>query len=379
VSSTHRGDSRRQFLKGGLAASVGLSGLDVAASSTRAWAASQPPWQVQWTALQAAAKKEGKLSALTGVGTGFRNWIQACQTALGIEIDLQQQPNSEEIANKIIAERSAGIYSFDIICMTPSTALPRLKPIGALDSMRALLFRPDVVNAKVWPGGFDAAWSDSAKVLGFPLSESLIMPGIDTNLVRPGEIKNARSLLDPKWKGKISLGEIRSTSTRALMTSIRLRDGDDTVRRILVDQQPVYSGDFRQQAEGLVRDTFALAQGPQPTHLQEFLDAGIGRNVQFVDIPDVSYISHTYSLWVANRAPHPNATKLFVNWALTKAGQEAFSSTLSLNAFRSDVAVLDAKALPRPGQWYLHLGSEADLPELEKTRVLMTRVTGVPA
>jgi ABC-type Fe3+ transport system substrate-binding protein len=342
-------------------------------------AASQPPWQAQWAALQAAAKKEGKLSVLTGVGTGFRKWMQAAEAALGIPIDHQQQPNSDEIANKVIAERAAGIYSFDIIVMTPITALPRLRPIGALDPLRPLLFRPDVVNDKVWRGGFSAAWADNAKVLGFPLSETLIMPAINTDLVSANELKNARNLLDPKWKEKIILAEIRSGSTRVLMTSIRMRHGDDAVRRLMVDQKPTYTQDFRQEAEGLVRGTFAIGQGLQPPNMAEFLDAGVGRNVKFVDIPDVTYISWTYSLWAANRAPHVNAAKLFANWTLTREGQQVFSSNMQLNPYRTDVALIDPSAVAKPGQWYLFSSKERELPELEKTRALMTKITGVPA
>ncbi len=375
-STPDRGFARSRFLKGGLAASVGLSAYGLVGSPSAISAAD--PWQAQWTALQAAAKKEGKLSVLTGVGTGFRDWVMAAQTALGIEMEHQQQSNSDDIANKMIAERTAGVYSFDIVVMTPITALPRLKPIGALDPLRPLLFRPDVTNEKAWRGGFSAAWSDTAG-LGFPLTESVIMPALNMDLVKPGEIKNARSLLDPKWKGKIIMGAIRSGSTRALMTSIRLRDGEDVVRRLMIDQKPTFVEDFRSQAEGMVRDNYAIGQGMTPQNMLEFTDAGLGKNVKFVDVPDVSYISHTYSLWAANRAPHPNAAKLFANWTLTQEGQQSWSKTMLLNALRADVVPIDPNALKRPGQAYMLSGTESNLVELEKTRALMTKITGVPA
>jgi ABC-type Fe3+ transport system substrate-binding protein len=363
--------TRRHVLTSGLA-------MGLAAGATPAWAAT-PPWQAQWSTLQAAAKKEGKLAVLTGSGAAFRKWIAAAEAALGIEIEHQQQSNSDQIANKVIAERGAGVYSFDLIVMTPITALPRLRPIGALDPLRPLLFRPDVVNDKYWRGGFSATWADNAKVLGFPLSETLILPAINTDLVKPGELKNARSLLDPKWKEKIILAEIRSGSTRVLMTSIRMRHGDDTVRRLMIDQKPTFAADFRQQAEGLVRSTFAIAQGPQLPNMQEFIDAGLAKNVKFVDIPDVSYISYTYSLWLANRAPHPSAAKLFANWTLTQEGQRSWSTSMDLNPRRTDVPLFDPNAVPYPRQWYLNSSYEAILPELEKTRELMTKVTGLPA
>ena len=188
--------SRGRFLHNAPAASAStaLASIGVAGTPAAVSAATQP-WQPEWVALQAAAKKEGRLSV---VGTSFQKWMQAAQSELGIEVDLQQQSNSDESANKVMAERQAGISSFDVILMTPITAFPRLRPIGALQPVRPLLFRPDVVNDKAWPAGF--AFDDSAHRLGFPLCDFLNMPAINTTLVHPGEIKDARSLLDAKWK-----------------------------------------------------------------------------------------------------------------------------------------------------------------------------------
>jgi ABC-type Fe3+ transport system substrate-binding protein len=355
-----------------------LTGAAIAAARTPAGAAG-PSWQTQWSDLTAAAKKEGKLSIITVAGAGFRKWTQAASAALGIAIDHQETPNSDSNANKIITEREAGVYSFDLLVMTPITALPRLKPIGALDKLRPLLFRPDVVNDKAWRGGYNNAWADNDKMLGFPLTEALANPVINTDLVSEKEMRNARSLLDPKWRGKIILSEIKSGSTRALMTSIRLRLGDDAVKQLMVDQKPTYVQDLRQMSEGLVRGNFAIGQGIQVPMLQEFVDAGLGKNVKLIDIPDISYLSRTFTLWFMNRAPHPNAAKLFANWCLTKEGQQMFSTNNALNAFRTDIPPIDPSAVPRPGEHYLHSSDEATIPELEKTRALMTKITGVPA
>jgi ABC-type Fe3+ transport system substrate-binding protein len=367
--------NRRRFLQAGL----GFSGAILAGGSLPAGAATRASWETQWTELTAAARKEGKLSILTAAGSGFRKWLTAAEAAMpGIVIEHQQLPNSDAIANKVLAERDAGVYSFDLIVMAAITALPRLKPVGALDKLRPLLFRPDVLEGRAWIGG-SQTWADSEKNYGFPLSESVIMPAVNTELVHDGDLKSARNLLEPKWREKIILSELRSGSTRVLMTSIRLRYGDDAVKRLIVDQKPVFVQDPRQEAEGLVRGNYALAQGLSPANLQEFLDAGLARNVKFVDIPDVAYVTHTFSLWLANRAPHPNAAKLYANWLLTKEGQQMFSSNMVINARRADVAVADPLGVPKPGQHYFRSSTEAAFPELEKTRALLTKITGLPA
>lgn len=358
--------SRRSFLI--------LAGAAAAARPLPAWAAG-PPWQTQWSDLTAAAKREGTLSVFTQVGLGFRKWMEAAQQALGLDIELQQFSSSPLIANKVLSERGAGVYDVDMVMMTPTEAIPRLFPVNAFDKIRPMVIRPDVSNNKLWRGGY--IWSGDG--VGIPMSETVIMAAINTDLVHPGEMKNARSWLDPKWKGKIILADIRSSTTRVLMTSIRLRDGDDAVKRLMVDQNPTYVTDIRQQAEGLVRGTYAIAQGLTRTQLEEFWNAGLGKNVQLVDIPDITYIAYTFTLWAMNKAPHPNAVRLFANWSLTKEGQAAFSSNTQLNARRNDLPLIDPTAVARPGQWYLLIKDESLIPEVEKTRALMTKVTGQPA
>jgi iron(III) transport system substrate-binding protein len=205
------------------------------------------------------------------------------------------------------------------------------------------------------------------------------MPAINTDLVHPGELKSARNLLDPKWKGKIIMGDLRSGAERVLLTSMRLADGDDAVRRFLIDQRPTIVLDLRQVAEGLVRGNYAIGHGMSPNDLKEFVDAGLAKNVKFVDIPDVAFITYTFSLWVANRAPHPNAAKLFLNWMLTQEGMQSFSSNVGVNVRRTDVMPYDQNFLPRPGQHYFFSSNEAGLAEVQKTRALVERITGQPA
>jgi iron(III) transport system substrate-binding protein len=362
--------SRHRFIEAGFVSILTAAGAPAVAA---------PAWQAQWADLVSAAKKEGKLSMLSLVGAGFRRWTQAAEAAFpGISIDHQQEPNGDLMANKVLAERDAGIHTFDLFVMSPVTTLPRLKPVGAVDKLRPLLFRPDVLNDKAWIGGFDK-WGDAEKSYGFPLTESVYRLAINTAMVDARELKNASSLLDPKWKAKIIMTELKAPATRALITSIRLRYGDDAVKRLIIDQAPTYVQDPRQIAEALVRGTMPIGHGITLANLVDFRDAGLAGNVKFIDVPDVSYITSAFSLWAANRAPHPNAAKLIANWFLTRDGQQAFATNVGLNARRTDVPPIDPTSLARPGQRYFYSSVEASFPDMEKTRALITRLTGSPA
>jgi hypothetical protein len=45
----------------------------------------------------------------------------------------------------------------------------------------------------------------------------------------------------------------------------------------------------------------------------------------------------------------------------------------------TDVALVDPTAVARPGQWYLLVKDPSLIPEVEKTRALMSKITGQPA
>ena len=72
-----------------------------------------------------------------------------------------------------------------------------------------------------------------------------------------------------------------------------------------------------------------------------------------------------------NRAPHPSAARVFINWFLGKEGQAVWSVTLNQASRRVDVPTshLPSYTLPKPGRKYDRLYYEkyvAKSPELEK-------------
>jgi iron(III) transport system substrate-binding protein len=62
-----------------------------------------------------------------------------------------------------------------------------------------------------------------------------------------------------------------------------------------------------------------------------------------------------------NRAPHPNAAKLFLNWILTKEGQTIMTTTIGLASRRTDVptAHLLPEVVPQPGKKYIEYTEES--------------------
>ena len=61
---------------------------------------------------------------------------------------------------------------------------------------------------------------------------------------------------------------------------------------------------------------------------------------------------------VVDRAPHPNAAKLYLNWLLSREGQAAWRET-KFASLRVDVPKTNLIAAPEPGKAYANAGNEA--------------------
>jgi len=340
-----------------------------AAAPTATGSGDQGQWGTEWETLIAAARKEGKVVVQTPVGAGFREGLEAFAKAFpGVEAEQQAFADSATYTPKILEERKAGIYTFDVAA-TPSVGVLRnLKPEGVWDPLRPLLIRPDVLDDKVWMGGFEDRWSDTGKQITFQFQRIITRPVyINTQLVKESDFKTLNDLVDPKWKGKLAVGDPRQGYVRTPISVLRQVKGDDFVKKLLVDQQPEFLRDRRQLVEAIVRGRQPIGYGLHPRVLQEFREQGVAGHVKNMDFIETDYTGGDV-VAVFNRAPHPNAAKLFINWLLTKEGGTAWSAETKANSARLDVPIVDEETAAKPGMAYkdptredtLHLQDDAD-------------------
>ncbi len=361
------------------APSAGPAPAAPAAAPAQGGAAARAAWENEWEKLVEAAKKEGKIGVFTLSGAGYRNALAEFEKTFGITVEHQAENSSSVWVPKMQKEREAGIYSFDILVVPPNSALIRLKPSGAFDPIRPLIFRPDAMDDKVWPEGFDGQFMDAGKSLAFGHSlEINHNVAIDTNQVKPDEIKSVQDLLNPKWKGKMVIADVRSGATWLPLQVVRSRvpNPDDYIKRLLVDQEPVFMRDDRQRTESIVRGRNPIVLGIVYATMKEFDDAGVAKHVKFLDLPDMDYaVSYTALLY--NKAPHPNAAKLFINWFLTKEGQTIWSKAVPINSARSDVEIVNPIAGATRGTRYHFISRESEFAKQEETQKFLTKLMGL--
>lgn len=372
--------NRRAFLS--------ASGATVAAGAAAACAPAAPGpvapgasggetktgWEAEWGDLVNAAKREGRLALVTTVGAVYKDAVAAFEAAFpGIPVD-HTSLNASNFTPRFLQERQAGLNDYDAMTSTWAIVPRKMADEGYVQPIMSVLFRGDVLDDKAWHGGFEAGFLDKDEKWVYSSfverSEDL---WINTDQVGPNEITKPEDLLNPKFKGRIRTGEPRTHGAGFTpLTMLRLEKGDDFVRRLLRDQQMVYSRDNRQLVEMMVRGQFAIAIGGMNRQVfKEFLDQGLGKNLKRLDIEGVDSVGGGSNVvWAFRDPPHPNASKLFVNWLLTKEGQTLWGRAVPINSRRVDVEPVAPDLMPEPGKRYRSRDSWDMAPEYAKTQEL---------
>jgi iron(III) transport system substrate-binding protein len=188
---------------------------------------------------------------------------------------------------------------------------------------------------------------------------------INTTQVKPGELKSVHDLLDPKWKGKISAHDPRiSGSGIGQATRFYLQFGEDFLRKLYVDQQPTIVRDRRQLTDGVARGAHPIALDGEDEQLRKLKADGLPIEAiyKFHDMGG-TVSSGIGQMVLMEKAPNPNAAKLFANWIASKEGLEIFSKARGEAPTRNDInaeAYLPKEIIPDPKANYFDVHDWAE-------------------
>jgi ABC-type Fe3+ transport system substrate-binding protein len=200
-------------------------------------------------------------------------------------------------------------------------------------------------------------------VMGF---EATVTPMLTVNwdLISHDQLKTYDDLLKPEFAGKIVWDDPRlpgqgvSTAQRFLVNF-----GPDWLKRLFAGQKIAYIANPRQLAEWVVSGKYPIGIGVAPQELKIFQQQGLGKNVSAflypLQKPSLEFGYGTISM--LSHAPHPNAAKVYINWLMSKAGQNEWIKT-GENSRRLDVPVADPDIAAQPGIAYEGEQQEENLP-----------------
>jgi iron(III) transport system substrate-binding protein len=300
--------------------------------------AARADWKSDWDATVAAAQKEGELVVSAPSGSVWQTEMQAFEKAYpGIKVKMTAF-SGRDFWPRFIKEREVGLYLWDFRIGGYDAQLNRIKAGGELQSVRDLLVLPEVVDDNAWYGGLDGCFMDLDKkyVFGFVAVEQSSAK-FNTRIIK--EQLTAKDLLDPKWKGKISMADPRGGSPLTTMGGLYRVYGSDYIRTLIVDQKPVITNVPRQQFEWLTSGRYPIAFGLPSAAVVDYQRSG--GDVSFVGTltGGTQWSIGVGGIAVPTKNPHPNATKVFANWLLTKATQDHIMKGVKLNSRRKDVPI----------------------------------------
>jgi iron(III) transport system substrate-binding protein len=335
--------------------------LSLAASATAARAADPV-----WDATVKAAIAEGEVNVHGGPG---RLYVVALvdgfkQAYPDIKVNFTGLSGRDAIP-KILAERAAGVYSWDVYIGGSSSVMGSLKPAGALAPIRPALILPEVLDDKNWLGGFAAGFMDLEKkyMYGF---QGEVTPTVLVNWdhVSHADLKTYQDLLKPQFAGKIVWDDPRLPGAgSAAGARFIVNFGEDFLKALYSEQQIVYINNLRQNAEWVVTGRYPIGLGLGPVDLAPFREQGLGKNVSEPSearFPHEPVATGFGTLSMPANPPHPNAAKVYVNWLLSKAGQISWEKT-GFDSRRLDMPHVAPEYLPKPGVPYISDETEANL------------------
>ena len=294
-------------------------------------------WEAEWERVQAAARKEGKLVISIPPSADLRKALEeSVKKRFGIELEIVLA-NSATTTKRVGDEFKAGVRYFDVITSTWESLSYNLLPMGVVEPLEQSWILPEVKDPDKWWGGH--IWTDSAKKFAYsPYAYMLDNIWYNSGHAKPEELRTYDDLLNPKWKGKIAFWDPRSAGGAALgiWGYLWLTKGEAYLKK-LAQQNLLLIEDRRLVADSLARGKVAVAIGATYYSYAAFMKAGLpvkplppSKEGTFVSQGNGGPV-------VIKNHPHPNAAKVYVNWLLSKEGQQVYSKAFGQATRRLDV------------------------------------------
>jgi ABC-type Fe3+ transport system substrate-binding protein len=326
-----------------------------AAAGATGGTAARPGWQAEWDALVEAAKREGTLVVSGPPTAEVRTQLPAAfKRRFGIDLEYLGG-RTGDLITRLQAERAADQYTLDAMIAGASTLYYQAYPGGMLDPIPPMLIHPEATDPAGWVRG--APWfmdPEQQYILRLANQVSMLV-AVNTQHVRAEEVGTFQDLLDPRFRGKISSQDPGVSGQGSANAAYLLHlFGEDYVRTLYQDQQVGVSREERQIADWMARGIYPISLGMRANDIETLRGEGFPIAVVLRGAksgpPSVSAGFGLTAL--VNRAPHPNAAKLFINWIAMREGNETYNRAEVGVSTRADVDNSWAPdyIVPKPGE-----------------------------
>lgn len=338
-------------------------------------------WQDEWTATVEKARGQS-LAFVYQPSQAIESILGEFSKKFGIMVAATISRPSSTLA-RIQTEQHNGQFIWDVWMGGTSNMVNTAAPAGMLDPLEKYFILPEVKDIANWRHP-DFIYGDNGKRVFTHLNE-LNFAILRNEAVLPDlKITSADMFLDPRLKGKISMRDasVPNFGTFALATLYHAK-GPEFLTRLLKEQDVKVYENPQQLETAITRGGQAISIGLESSIWEKCRNDG---GCKTVDNLKQFSVAISWGLSVPKNPPHIEATKVWLNWFLSKEGQEAsVRETAKYNAtgavsMRKDVepAPGHAEYLPDFGkpEQYIFVSSEKGSNEINETVRIFKQVTG---
>jgi len=295
---------------------------------------SAPGSQVDWNKTVGLAEQEGQVMVYVQSQLGEVLANSAFKRKFPkINLTWVTGPGSD-LVPRIMAERRGEKFLVDVVANFGNTSPYTLYQAKVLDPITSAFILPEVKDQSMWFQGKHHYIDPDSNYIFIYMGAPQYFVSYNKNLANPSEFKSYQDLLNLKWKGRIAAMDPRTAGYGATISRFFYHHpqlGPDFPRRLYSETDITLFRDARQGSDWLASGKFALCLC-QSAALAKAAKQGLP--VDFIDPhalkerPPLGSGGHTMAL--INKAPHPNAAKVFINWFLSRDGQLDYQ-TVSAN------------------------------------------------
>jgi iron(III) transport system substrate-binding protein len=295
-----------------------------------------PAWQQEWQKTLEAGKKEGQVTVYI---SGYEAVLPDFEKEFPDIKVVAVTGRGNQLGQRLLSERRAEKYIADVVSAGANPNYQQFYLAKALDPIKPALILPEVTDPTNWyQKKHHYSDPEGQYVFNYVGSATYGAVNYNTKLVNVKEFNSYWDLLHPKWKGKIEARDIRQAGPGAGNTRFFYYHpelGPPFIKKLFGEMDATLFRDFRQGPDWLATGKFTICffcdvdvlkqQGlPVDTFGPTVFKEGGGLVQQFG------------TLALVNRAPHPNAAKVFINWLLSRGGQMALQKRTSTGESPAD-------------------------------------------
>ena len=272
--------------------------------------------------LEDGARKEGQLVFYTTLSlTDYPKIVAAFESRYPYIKTNVYRSTPSGVFTRVETEARAGRYAVDLVG-APPVEMWELKKRGLSTAYLA-------PERKAMPSG-----SYDAEGYWQAFEVTPLVLALNTHLIPPAERPQTyEELLNPKWKGRMSLGTDEYTWFNIMLEHMGKQKGTEYMQALARQQLHMPGSSSVMRVQLLLAGESAIAIAARGRRVTEYKEKSAPIDFRILD----PYAAEPNLTALMQRAAHPSAAILFVDWLLSEEGQTRISDDAGRISIRKGI------------------------------------------